>query len=93
MCILGSRCFNDLYEVTRAFRITPCSRYIDGRRLVINDELQSRILCGQVTVRSEVTSINDRGVQFRDGTREDGIDVIVCATGYRFRLVHVTGAT
>ena len=34
-----------------------------------------------------MTSITDGGVQFTDGTREDAIDVIVCATGYRFRLV------
>ena len=56
---------------------------------MISNELQATLLCGYATVKAGVTSVTDSSVLFGDGTQEDDIDIIVCATGYNYRCVQL----
>lgn len=49
-----------------------------------NDELPNRIISGSVKVKPNVRKFTKTGVEFEDGTFEDGIDVVILATGYKF---------
>ncbi|KAM4023005.1 dimethylaniline monooxygenase [N-oxide-forming] 2-like isoform 1-T4 [Anomaloglossus baeobatrachus] len=51
---------------------------------LFNDELPSRITCGYVVVKPNVTEFTETSVKFDDGTTEDNIDAVIFATGYRF---------
>lgn len=51
---------------------------------ILNDDLPSRILYGAIKVKSKVKEITETSAIFEDGTVEEGIDVIVFATGYTF---------
>ncbi|KAM3915676.1 dimethylaniline monooxygenase [N-oxide-forming] 2-like [Leptodactylus fuscus] len=51
---------------------------------LFNDELPSRITCGYVVVKPNVTEFTETSVKFDDGTTEENIDVVIFATGYRF---------
>ncbi|XP_063283419.1 dimethylaniline monooxygenase [N-oxide-forming] 2-like [Pelobates fuscus] len=51
---------------------------------ILNDELPSRITCGFVLVKPQVTQFTENGVKFDDGTIEENIDVVIFATGYAF---------
>ncbi|XP_068098731.1 dimethylaniline monooxygenase [N-oxide-forming] 2-like [Hyperolius riggenbachi] len=51
---------------------------------LFNDELPSRIVCGYVVIKPDVTKFYENAVEFDDGTIEENIDVVVFATGYRF---------
>ena len=54
----------------------------------MSGELQSRILCGYVTVKAGAVQRDGKSnVQFSDGSSEEDIDVIVCATGYDYQSV------
>ena len=53
----------------------------------MSGELQSRILCGYVTVKAGAVNVTETNVQFSDGSSEEDIDVIVCATGYDYQSV------
>ena len=59
---------------------------ITASRLVINDDLPSRIISGTVQVRPGIARLTSSGVQFADGTYVDDIAAVICATGkYRLR--------
>ncbi|XP_075038591.1 dimethylaniline monooxygenase [N-oxide-forming] 2-like isoform X2 [Mixophyes fleayi] len=51
---------------------------------LFNDELPSRITCGYVVVKPNVSEFTETAVKFDDGTIEENIDVVIFATGYRF---------
>ncbi|KAK3750838.1 hypothetical protein RRG08_033654 [Elysia crispata] len=51
---------------------------------MVNDDMPNRIICGAVKVKTDVKRFTATGVEFVDGTAEDGIDVVVLATGYSF---------
>ncbi|PIO24345.1 hypothetical protein AB205_0091760, partial [Aquarana catesbeiana] len=51
---------------------------------LFNDELPSRIICGYVIVKPNLTEFTETSVKFNDGTIEENIDVVVFATGYRY---------
>ncbi|KAI0232850.1 Dimethylaniline monooxygenase [N-oxide-forming] 2 [Lamellibrachia satsuma] len=72
------------------YRVIPTWSYVD-RRHVVSSELQSQILCGYVAVKAEAVSVKDTSVQFSDGSREEEIAVIVCATGYNYSFPPLKG--
>lgn len=51
---------------------------------ILNDDLPSRILYGVIKVKSKVRELTETSAIFEDGTREEDIDVIILATGYKF---------
>ena len=63
--------------------VVPEWTYLD-RRLVVNTDLPTQIMCGYVTVKAEAVNVSGNTVEFSDGSREVDIDVIVCATGYDY---------
>ncbi|XP_050404855.1 flavin-containing monooxygenase 5 [Patella vulgata] len=50
----------------------------------VNDELPNRIICGSVKVKTDIKRLTKNSVEFIDGTKEDNIDAIITATGYKF---------
>ncbi|KAI0232490.1 Dimethylaniline monooxygenase [N-oxide-forming] 2 [Lamellibrachia satsuma] len=52
----------------------------------MSGELQSRILCGYVTVKAGAVNVTETNVQFSDGSSEEDIGVIVSATGYDYHF-------
>ncbi|XP_050404396.1 flavin-containing monooxygenase 5-like [Patella vulgata] len=50
----------------------------------VNDDLPNRIICGSVKVKTDIKRLTKNGVEFIDGTKEDNIDAIITATGYKF---------
>lgn len=50
----------------------------------INDELPNRIISGLVKVKANVREFTETAAIFEDGSREDDIDAVIFATGYRF---------
>ncbi|XP_075688326.1 dimethylaniline monooxygenase [N-oxide-forming] 2-like [Rhinoderma darwinii] len=51
---------------------------------LFNDELPSRITCGYVIVKPNVTEFTETSVKFDDGNIEEDIDAVIFATGYNF---------
>lgn len=51
----------------------------------ISDTIVSRIAHGEIVPRPGIEALEDRGVRFTDGTRED-VDAIVWCTGYRVEI-------
>ncbi|XP_029473740.1 dimethylaniline monooxygenase [N-oxide-forming] 2-like isoform X2 [Rhinatrema bivittatum] len=51
---------------------------------LFNDDLPSRITCGYVVVKPNVIEFTESSVKFEDGTIEEGVDVVIFATGYRY---------
>ena len=51
----------------------------------VSNDIQTQMMCGYVTVKAKVVSVTDTSVHFSDGSCEQDIDVIVCATGYDYR--------
>lgn len=55
----------------------------DKRFPVINDELPNRILTGSIQVRTNIAKIQGSTVHFMDGSKEEKIDAIILATGFK----------
>ena len=53
---------------------------------IINDELPHRIVTGSITVKSEISYVEDKTIIFKDGTRVEGIDAIILATGFEMSV-------
>ncbi|XP_044295347.1 dimethylaniline monooxygenase [N-oxide-forming] 3-like [Varanus komodoensis] len=51
---------------------------------VFNDELPSRITCGAIVVKPNVKEFTETAAIFQDGTRQEGLDYVIWATGYRY---------
>uniref|UniRef100_UPI0025417F71 dimethylaniline monooxygenase [N-oxide-forming] 2-like n=1 Tax=Euleptes europaea TaxID=460621 RepID=UPI0025417F71 len=49
---------------------------------VFNDQLPSRILCGDIMVKPLVKEFTETSAIFDDGTVEENVDVVIFATGY-----------
>ncbi|XP_069823696.1 dimethylaniline monooxygenase [N-oxide-forming] 2-like [Dendropsophus ebraccatus] len=49
---------------------------------LFNDELPSRIICGYVVIKPNVTEFTETAVKFSDGSFEENVDVVIFATGY-----------
>lgn len=54
------------------------------RSPIINDELPHRIITGSIKVKADIAKVQGRTVHFTDGTKEDNIDVIILAIGFKF---------
>ncbi|XP_019503432.1 PREDICTED: dimethylaniline monooxygenase [N-oxide-forming] 4-like isoform X2 [Hipposideros armiger] len=54
------------------------------RKIVINDELPTCLLCGTVTLKTGVKEFRETSAVFEDGTEEENIDVVIFTTGYTF---------
>ncbi|XP_066479177.1 dimethylaniline monooxygenase [N-oxide-forming] 4-like isoform X3 [Tiliqua scincoides] len=50
---------------------------------IVNDELPSYILCGDVVVKPNVKAFTETSVIFEDETVEENVDVVIFATGYK----------
>ncbi|EDO32019.1 predicted protein [Nematostella vectensis] len=48
----------------------------------VNDDLPNRIMNGTVTVKPNVSTFTETGVEFEDGTGDDAVDVVIFCTGY-----------
>ncbi|XP_074120734.1 dimethylaniline monooxygenase [N-oxide-forming] 4-like [Sminthopsis crassicaudata] len=51
---------------------------------IINDELPSCILCGNIIIKANVEEFTETSAIFEDGTVEENIDVAIFATGFTF---------
>uniref|UniRef100_A0A2K6U8E2 Flavin-containing monooxygenase n=1 Tax=Saimiri boliviensis boliviensis TaxID=39432 RepID=A0A2K6U8E2_SAIBB len=51
---------------------------------IFNDELQSCILCGTVSIKPSVKAFKETSAVFEDGTMFEAIDSIIFATGYDY---------
>lgn len=51
--------------------------------LIVNDELPSYILSGDVVVKPNVKAFTETSAIFEDGTVEDNVGVVIFATGYK----------
>ncbi|XP_004626970.1 dimethylaniline monooxygenase [N-oxide-forming] 4 [Octodon degus] len=54
------------------------------KKVIMNDELPTCILCGTVTVKSSVKEFTETSAVFEDGTAEANVDIVIFATGYTF---------
>ncbi|KAM5203191.1 dimethylaniline monooxygenase [N-oxide-forming] 4 isoform 2-T4 [Hipposideros larvatus] len=54
------------------------------RKIVVNDELPTCLLCGTVTLKTGVKEFRETSAVFEDGTEEENIDVVIFTTGYTF---------
>lgn len=51
---------------------------------MFNDELPARILCGTVSIKPNVKKFTETAAIFEDGTKFEGIDCVIFATGYTY---------
>ncbi|XP_019357515.1 PREDICTED: dimethylaniline monooxygenase [N-oxide-forming] 5-like isoform X5 [Gavialis gangeticus] len=65
------------------YGLQPKHRFF-SQHPTINDDLPNRIIAGKVRVKSNVSEFTETAAIFEDGTREDNIDVVIFATGYKF---------
>ncbi|XP_013376079.1 PREDICTED: dimethylaniline monooxygenase [N-oxide-forming] 4 isoform X2 [Chinchilla lanigera] len=54
------------------------------KKVIVNDELPTCILCGTVTVKTSVKEFTETSAVFEDGTVEANVDIVIFATGYTF---------
>ncbi|CAM5134069.1 unnamed protein product [Eretmochelys imbricata] len=65
------------------YGLQPAHRFF-SQHPTFNDDLPNRIISGKVLVKPNVREFTETSAIFEDGTREEDIDVVVFATGYRF---------
>ncbi|KAJ8039240.1 Dimethylaniline monooxygenase [N-oxide-forming] 2 [Holothuria leucospilota] len=58
------------------------ARKLFEENFAVNDSIFSQITCGKIKVRSGVKRFIRNGVEFEDGTKLEGIDVVLIGTGY-----------
>ena len=52
--------------------------------MTISDDLPTRIITGSVQVKPDIREFTANGIVWADGSRTDGVDNVVLATGYLF---------
>ncbi|XP_002740302.1 flavin-containing monooxygenase 5-like [Saccoglossus kowalevskii] len=67
------------------FGLLPKHR-ANQQQLMVNDALPNVIQTGRICVKPNVKRFTNTGVEFEDGTFEDGIDSVVMATGYKIKF-------
>ncbi|XP_066482182.1 flavin-containing monooxygenase 5-like [Tiliqua scincoides] len=65
------------------YGLKPKHRFF-SQHPTVNDDLPNRIISGRVLVKSNVREFTETAAIFEDGSKEEDIDVVVFATGYRF---------
>ncbi len=63
-----------------------CTRELFDGYLMVNDEIHCRIICGSLKCKPGIERFTSGGVVFQDGTRVEGLDAVVFATGYNFKF-------
>ncbi|XP_038048349.1 flavin-containing monooxygenase 5-like [Patiria miniata] len=63
-----------------------CKRRLFEGYIMVNDEIHCRIICGALRCKPGIERFTRDGVVFEDGTRVDGLDVVVFATGYNLNF-------
>ncbi|XP_054021432.1 flavin-containing monooxygenase 3 [Dryobates pubescens] len=63
------------------FGLMPLER-ASRKEPVLNDDLPGRIACGVVVIKPKVKEFRETSILFQDGTVQDGVDLVVFATGY-----------
>ncbi|GFR66922.1 dimethylaniline monooxygenase [N-oxide-forming], partial [Elysia marginata] len=98
---LLSKTFKQLYERWmeseinqrfdhKLFRLQP-AHSLFSYPLLLNDDLPNRIVTGTVKVKDGVKRFTRAGVEFVDGTREEDVDVVILATGFRTSFPFLSG--
>ncbi|KAM8929989.1 dimethylaniline monooxygenase [N-oxide-forming] 2-like [Pelodytes ibericus] len=82
VCWLTERKMNAWFDHAN-YGLQPCDR-TQFKEPLFNDELPSRITCGFVVVKPNVTEFSETTVKFNDGSKEENIDVVIFATGYAY---------
>lgn len=83
--VLENRLFNSRFD-HRFYGLIPDHVAYPTGFAAINDILPSRILSGTVVMKPDIEKIYKKRVEFKDGSCEDNIDVIILATGYKIEF-------
>ncbi|XP_046579642.1 dimethylaniline monooxygenase [N-oxide-forming] 2-like [Haliotis rubra] len=55
-------------------------------RTMINDDIQLQILCGKIEIVGKLVRLGEQCAEFKDGGPVEGVDAILFATGYDWKL-------
>lgn len=58
--------------------------HVFSQHPMVNDEMPNRLASGTLMIKSDIKTFTENGVIFDDGTKEENIDVVFLATGYKF---------
>lgn len=50
---------------------------------MVNDHFPSQILCGAIRIKPHIRMFSESSVMFEDGSKVDGLDEVIFATGYK----------
>ncbi|XP_013388858.1 dimethylaniline monooxygenase [N-oxide-forming] 2 [Lingula anatina] len=70
------------------FDVNPHKRFL-SQSLCITDELQNKLLYGQVKAKPSISKFTSSGVTFTDGTSIEDLDAVIFATGYRLKCAFI----
>ena len=65
--------------------LLPETGYFSGATIT-NDELTNRIPTGTLLIKPNIDHFSANGVAFTDGTRVEGLEAVICCTGYNMDL-------
>ncbi|XP_053715918.1 flavin-containing monooxygenase 5-like [Synchiropus splendidus] len=82
LCSILERRLNRRFN-HKLYNLEPKHR-VFSQHPTANDELPNRILSGTVQVKPNIHKFQGSQVEFEDGSRVEGIDLVVFATGYKF---------
>lgn len=66
-----------------------CTHGISEQHPIINDALPYQIVTGSLVVKSDVKELTLNGVEFKDGTSVESVDVVIFCTGYDIRFPYL----
>ncbi|XP_060083820.1 flavin-containing monooxygenase 5-like [Ylistrum balloti] len=66
-----------------AYSLQPKHSFFSQHPMV-NDALPNRIASGSLKVKTDIKCFTETGAEFTDGTKEDDVDAVILATGYKF---------
>ncbi|XP_033634056.1 dimethylaniline monooxygenase [N-oxide-forming] 5-like [Asterias rubens] len=96
LAVVRRRFLRPLSMVMRSFEKSLEERYemvqkplkpafgVLASELLLNEDIPGCILNGSVVIKGDLARFTKTGVEFVDGSREDNIDFVIFATGYRF---------
>lgn len=58
--------------------------HVFSQHPMVNDEMPNRLASGTLRIKPDIKTFTENGVIFDDGTKEENIDVVFLATGYKF---------
>ncbi|XP_071821395.1 flavin-containing monooxygenase 1-like [Apostichopus japonicus] len=72
----------------QATGIKPERRLFE-ENFAVNDLIFTQITCGKIRIRPGIKRFLTNGVEFEDGTRLEGLDVVVFGTGYNVKTPYI----